>query len=84
MGGSNPYNNTIKQGLRVYNQQLKEEAEAKAEFERIEKRRAKRKAYKERCAAKKREAEIEIQKEAYIRAMRELRKDWTEGNESSC
>lgn len=80
MCGSGAYNNAIKRGVKVYEDKLKKEKFEKAEKERIEKKRAKRLAYKERRAAKreeldkaKRNAEkeerIEIQKEAYIRAM---------------
>ena len=73
MGGSSAYNNAVKRGIKVYEEKLKREEFDKAEQERIEKRRAKRQAYKERRAAKREEVEkekqIEIQKEAYIRAM---------------
>ena len=73
MGGSSAYNNAVKRGIKVYEDKLKREEFDKAEQERIEKRRAKRQAYKERRVAKREEIEkekqIEIQKEAYIRAM---------------
>lgn len=80
MGGSGAYNNAIKQGVKVYEEKLRKEAEEKAEQKRIEKRREKRLAYKKRRNAKKAELEqarknaekeeqIEIQKEAYLRAM---------------
>ena len=73
MGGSSAYNNAVKRGIKVYEDKLKKEEFNKAEQERIEKRRAKRQAYKERRVAKREEIEkekqIEIQKEAYIRAM---------------
>ena len=73
MGGSSAYNNAVKRGVKVYEDKLKEAELAKAERERIEKKRAKRLAYKERKLAKRKEQEreekIEIQKEAYIRAM---------------
>ena len=55
----------------------KQKAEYEAKQERIEKRRAKRQAYKERRAVKReheeKEKQIEIQKEAYIRAMEYLK-----------
>jgi uncharacterized membrane protein YcgQ (UPF0703/DUF1980 family) len=77
LGGSGEYNNAIRRGLKVYEDKLKSIAEAEAEKERIAKRRAKRAAYKERRAAKREVAEkelaIEIQKEAYIRAMEEMK-----------
>ena len=73
MGGSSAYNNAVKRGIKVYEDKLKREELDKAEQKRIEKRRAKRQAYKERRVAKREEIEkekqIEIQKEAYIRAM---------------
>lgn len=76
MGGSGVYNNTVKRGLKVYEDKLKKEVADKAEKERIAKKRAKRQAYKERRAGKREQAEkekqIEIQKEAYIRAMEYL------------
>lgn len=55
---------------------IKQEEEHKAELERIERKRAKKEAYKKRRAIKKenieKEKQIEIQKEAYIRAMNEI------------
>ena len=84
MGGSSAYNNAIRRGMKVYEDKQRKEAFEKAEQERIEKKRAKRLAYKERRAAKRieeemlrkereREDQIEIQKEAYLRAMDVLR-----------
>ena len=84
MGGSSAYNNAIKQGMKVYNDKLEMESAVKAEWERIEKKRAKRIAYKklrdsrrkeeeERRKAREREEQIEIQKEAYLRAMNEMK-----------
>lgn len=70
MGGSSAYNNAVKRGMKVYEDKQKREAAKKAEQERIEKKRAKRLAYKERRATKKREEQIAIQTEAYIRAMK--------------
>lgn len=83
MGGSSSYNNAVKHGMKVYENKLKKKAAEKAEQERIEKKHAKRLAYKKRRAAKRaaeehqrkakeREEQIEIQKEAYLRAMKEL------------
>ena len=73
MGGSSAYNNAVKHGVKVYEDKIKEVEKAKAEQERIAKKRAKRLAYKERKIAKRKaqecEEKIEIQKEAYIRAM---------------
>lgn len=86
MGGSSKYNNAIRKGLKIYEEKLANEAAAKAEEERINKKRAKRMAYKARRAERlaqeetarlqaEREEMIEIQKEAYIRAMREINQD---------
>lgn len=76
MGGSGAYNNAVKSGLKLYSDKIKKEAEEKAEQERINKKRKKRIAYKERRKAKKeleeKERQIEIQKEAYLRAMKEM------------
>ena len=76
MGGSSAYNNAIKRGLKVYEDKITKKALDKLEQERIEKKRAKKIAYKKRKAAEREQAEkerqIEIQKEAYIRATREL------------
>lgn len=80
MGGSSVYNNAVKRGMKVYEDKQKREATEKAEQERIEKKRAKRLAYKERRAVKRteeerqrkareREEQIAIQTEAYLRAM---------------
>lgn len=80
MGGSSAYNNAVKRGMKVYEDKQKREATEKAEQERIEKKRAKRLAYKKRREVKRaeeekqrkareREEQIEIQTEAYLRAM---------------
>jgi len=70
MGGSSAYNNAVKRGMKVYEDKQKREAVEKAEQERIKKKRVKRLAYKERRAAKKREEQVAIQAEAYLRAMK--------------
>ena len=78
MGGSGAYNKAVRKGLKVWEKRLKKQEFDKAEKERIEKKRAKLKAYKqrrrERKEAEEKERQIEIQKEAYIRAMKELEK----------
>ena len=65
-----------KRGVKVYKEKLREELMDKEEKERTERKHAKKKAYKERRAAKREQAErerlIEIQKEAYVRAMMEV------------
>ncbi len=80
MGGSSAYNNAVKRGMKVYEDKQKKETTEKTEQERIEKKLAKRLAYKERRAVKRaeeenqrkareREEQIAIQTEAYLRAM---------------
>ena len=77
MGGSSAYNNAVKRGVKVYEDKLKEDEKAKAEEERIAKKRAKRLEYKKNKEAKRkaqeREEKIEIQKEAYKRAIEEMK-----------
>lgn len=84
MGGSGAYNNAVKRGMKVYDDRLKKEKVDKEEKERIAKKRAKRLAYMDRRAAEKakqeekqklleREEKIQIQTEAYIRAMDYMR-----------
>lgn len=86
MGGSSAYNNAVKRGMKVYEKKLEFEKYQKAEQECIEKKRAKRLAYKERRAAKRveeenqrkakeREEQIAIQTEAYLRAMDIMRNE---------
>lgn len=70
MGGSSAYNNAVKRGMKVYEKKLEFEKHQKEEQERIEKKRAKRLAYKELRATKRREEQIAIQAEAYLRAMK--------------
>jgi hypothetical protein len=76
MGGSGRFNRTVKHGLKVYDDKLKKAEEEKKEQMRIAKKMAKKQAYMARKKAKKelaeRERAIEIQKEAYVRAMAEI------------
>lgn len=76
MGGSSTYNNAVKRGVKVYEDKLKEAEKAKAEEDRIAKKRAKRLEYKKnkelKRKAQEREEKIEIQKEAYKRAIEEM------------
>lgn len=69
LGGSGAYNKAVKNGVKIYNDKQKKEVAVKSEEERIAKKRAKKAAYMKRKAEKKREEQIEIQKEAYIRAL---------------
>lgn len=72
LGGTGVYNKAVKNGMKVYDNKLKADNTTKAEEDRIAKRRAKKMAYMKRRAEKRREEQIEIQKEAYVRAMREV------------
>lgn len=87
MGGSGAYNTAVKQGMKIYTDKMVQEQKEKEEKECIEKKRAKkqakRDAYFERKAAERARAEaereaaemekqIEIQKQAYIRAFKEI------------
>lgn len=74
LGGSGAYNKAVKNGIKVYQDKQKVEWVAKFEEERVAKRRAKKAAYMKRKAEKKREEQIEIQKEAYVRALKEVEK----------
>lgn len=69
LGGSGAYNKVIKNGIKFYQDKLKEVYRIKIEEERVAKKRAKQVAYIKRRAKKRKEEQIEIQKEAYIRAM---------------
>lgn len=72
LGGTGAYNKAVKNGIKVYEENQREKWRIKAEEERITKRRAKKAAYMKRREEKRREEQIEIQKEAYVRAMREV------------
>ena len=77
--GSSMYNKIIRRALQVMHINEEERQKAAYEHERKEKRYAKfaekKRKRDERRAAAHREAEIEMRKEAYIRAMRELQKE---------
>lgn len=72
LGGTGAYNKAVKNGIKVYKEEQKEKWRIKFEEERIAKRRAKKMAYMKRRAEKRREEQIEIQKEAYVRALKEV------------
>lgn len=74
LGGSGAYNKAVKNGIKVYEEKKRAEWMAKAEEKRIANRRAKKAAYMKRKADKKKEEQIEIQKEAYVRALKEVEK----------
>lgn len=74
--GSSVYNKIIRRALKIYNNSLAEKKKTEEEAERIKKKKekvkAKKEARKQRRLDAQREYEIEIKKEAYVRAMREL------------
>lgn len=83
MGGSAAYNNAIRKALKVWDTQEKLRIAKEEEEKRIAKRRARYEAYKKRCQekklkaeqeelARKREESIEMQKEAFVRAFKEI------------
>lgn len=78
MGGSSAYNNAIRKGVKVYNDKVKANKKLDEYIDTLEKQRIKREEYKKRRIKKKQEAEkelqIEIQKEAYIRALEAIKK----------
>lgn len=74
LGGSGAYNKAVKNGIKVYEEKKRAEWMAKAEEKRIANRRAKKAAYMKRKADKKKEEQIEIRKEAYVRALKEVEK----------
>lgn len=72
LGGTGAYNKAVKNGVKVYTENQEEMRRVKAEEERIAKWRAKKATYMKRRAERRREEQIEIQKEAYVRAIREI------------
>lgn len=79
LGSSAAYNRTIQNAMRSYHAQEKAEAERKAreeEAKALAQRRAdKNKRRHEKRDQARREREIEIQKEAYLRALREMQQE---------
>lgn len=71
-GGTAAYNKAVRDGMKVYKRMLEHKQNEKEERERIAKKKQKRKEYLARREARRRDEQIEIQKEAYIRAMKEL------------
>lgn len=76
MGGSSAYNKFVRSVVKQYQHKLENKRIEAEEKERIERKKAKkaekRKQYKEKKEAKEREKAIEIQTEAYIRAIKTL------------
>lgn len=67
------YAKIVNNGLKLWKKIKKFQEEEKLEEERIKKRKEKKEAYKKKRAEKRKEELISIQKEAYIRALKELR-----------
>lgn len=74
-GGTAAYNKAVRDGMKIYKRMLERKQNEKEERERIAKKKQKRKEYLARREARRREEQIEIQKEAYVRAMKELNDD---------
>ena len=74
-GGTAAYNKAVRDGMKIYKERLEIKEKAKEDQERIAKKKQKRKEYLARREARRREEQIEIQKEAYVRAMKELNDD---------
>ena len=74
-GGTAAYNKAVRDGMKIYKRMLERKQNEKEERERIAKKKQKRKEYLARREARRREEPIEIQKEAYVRAMKELNDD---------
>ena len=74
-GGTAAYNKAVRDGMKIYKEKLEWKQKTKEYQERIAKKKQKRKEYLARREARRREEQIEIQKEAYIRAMKELNDD---------
>ena len=83
MGGSAAYNKAIRKALKVWDTQEKLRIAKEKEEKRAAKHRARYEAYKKRCQekrlkaeqyelARKREESIEMQKEAFVRAFKEI------------
>ena len=77
MGGTSAFNKEVRHGIKIYNDKLKKEAADKAEQERIAKKKAKdaekRAARKAKKELENKEKQIEIQAEAYVRAMQRMK-----------
>lgn len=80
LGGTKAYNDAVKRGMKVYKDKQKKIAEEEKLKKLIANKRAKRLAKKQRQAEKKREEAIAIQTEAYIRAMKAMKKAEVKNN----
>lgn len=75
LNGSNDYNNLVKKIRKQYDQKCEAEKKDAERHEQMKRKRAKRQAAKKRRAERKREEQIEMQKEAYVRAMKEMKNE---------
>lgn len=78
LGGTKEYNKAVRDGVKRYEDKIKNKKKVIEEAERFEKRKAKLAAYKKRKAERRKEAQIEMQKEAYLRALRDFNKELSE------
>lgn len=75
LNGSNNYNNLVKKIKKQYDQKCAAEKKAEERHEQMKRKRDKRQAAKKRREERKREEQIEMQKEAYVRAMKEMKNE---------
>lgn len=68
-GGTKEFNNALRDAVRQVDAVTKRKADEVAELERIEKRKAKYADRQEKRKEKKRQAQIDMQKEAFLKAM---------------
>lgn len=80
LGGTKNYNKAIRDGIKCYEDKIKNKKKVIEEAERFEKRKAKIVAYKKRKAERRKKAQIEMQKEAYLRALRDFNKELSEAS----
>lgn len=83
LGGSGAYNKMIRSAIKIYENKLKAKEYEAAELARKERKRAKkaekRRLRQERIEAQKREEAIQIQTDAYLRAIKALEEEFDNG-----
>lgn len=72
IGGTKEFNNTVRKGLKIYKDGVREKEKQEELKKRWERKKEKKIAQKARKAARLREEQIEIQKEAILRAMKQM------------
>ena len=75
MGGSREYHKAIKNGMKIYKNQVAEKEREDAEKEKLKRENEKKIKKAEKRKKKKLEEQIEIQVEAYMRALKRLSED---------